>query len=585
MAVLAQALPFFIPFGIIFYFYREQINTVIFEQTIKNIARIRYVIRVFLKYGFEDIVVNTPLSKLIPKKRQLTWSRQDRSVFEFTRWERIRMVIEELGATFIKLGQLLSNRPDILPLPLIRELEKLQNEVPPFDTEQVKKIIEKETGEKIEDLFSYFEDKPLGSASIGQVHRARLKNGQDVVIKVRRPGVKQLVITDLELLREIVRLTENYLKKQGLLNPDEILKTLEKALLKEVDFTVEARNLIYFRNFYKEETNFTVPQPFKELSGEKVLIMELIHGCKITNTEQMVAWGLDPKEIAERGMDIYLKQIFEFGYFHADPHPGNILVQKSGMICLIDFGMTGKLLKRDKLAFAGILLSMANRSPRSMAINFKKLAIDHDIQDDRSFEYRLAELIEEYSSLDLEEINMTALTVELQRIIYDYKLKVPGDIFLMLRALVILEGIGERIHPAFKTFEFFKPYGRKLMLEQFSLKEVGSDLLFTGSQILSFLNKFPAEVKYILKKIRKGELYYHVEYHGFEPITKKLNSIANRIVLTLLICTLVLSSTLILIYQTEGTHLYGIPLLSWLGYLLSAGLSSFLMLSMLRNRH
>ena len=557
----------------------------IFEQTIKNIARIRKVIRVFLKYGFEDIVVNTPLSKLIPKKRQLTWSRQDRSVFEFTRWERIRMVIEELGVTFIKLGQLLSNRPDILPLPLIRELEKLQNEVPAFETSIAKQIIEQETGHKIDDLFSYFEDQPLGSASIGQVHRARLKDGQDVVIKVRRPGVKELIITDLELLRELVRLTENYLKKQGILNPGEILNTVEKALLKEFDFNVEARNLTSFGKFYQEDTSFIVPRPFKELSSEKVLTMELVQGCKITNTEQMTQWGLDAKEIAERGMDIYLKQIFEFGYFHADPHPGNILVQKSGVICQIDFGMTGKLLKRDRIAFAGILLGMANRSPRAMAINFKKLAVDHDIQDDRSFEYRLAELIEEYSSLDLEEINMTALVGELKRIIYDYRLKVPGDIFLMLRALVILEGIGERIHPGFKTFEFFKPYGRKLILEQFSLRDMGSDLLFTGSQILSFLNKFPTEVKYILRKIRKGELYYHVEYHGLEPITRKMNSIANRLVLALLICTFVLCATLILIYQIDGARLYGIPLLSWLGYLLGLVLSTLLMLSMLRNRN
>ncbi len=494
------------------------------------------------------------------------------------------MVTEELGATFIKLGQLLSNRPDILPLPLIQELEKLQNEVPPFPSDQAIKIIEKETGQSIDSLFSYFEEKPLGSASIGQVHRARLQNGQDVVVKVRRPKVKQLVYTDLELLKEIVKITENYLKKQGLLNPVEIVKTVEKVLLKELDYTIEARNLQHFRSFYKDEKSFIVPKPFKELSSNKVLIMELIHGCKITNVQQMLDWGLDPRKIAERGMDIYLKQIFEFGFFHADPHPGNILVQKDGVICLIDFGMTGKLLKRDKLAFGGIMLGMANKNPRAMAINFKKLAIDHNIEDMRSFEYRLSELIEEFASLELEEINMSALALGFQRIIYDYQLKVPGSIFLILRALVILEGIGKRIHPEFKTFEFFKPYGKKLLLEQFSLKDIGSDLLFSGSQFLSFLNKFPTELKYILKKIRKGELYYHVEYHGLEPLTKKLNSIANRLVLAILISTFVMASTFILIYRPDGSTFYGVPVLSWVGYLLSTWMSMLLIFSMLRNR-
>ena len=469
---------------------------------------------------------------------------------------------------------------------MIKEFEKLQNEVPPFSSDQAKKIIEKETGQSLDSLFSYFEEVPLGSASIGQVHRARLISGQDVVIKVRRPKVKQLVQTDLELLKEIVRLTENYLKKQGILNPGEIVKTVEKTMLKELDYTTEARNLSHFRNFYRNQESFTVPKPFKELSSEKVLIMELVNGCKITNTKQMLEWGLAPPEIAERGMDIYLKQIFEFGYFHADPHPGNILIQKDGVICLIDFGMVGKLLKRDKLAFGGILMAMANKNPRSMAIHFKKLAIDHNIEDMRSFEYRLSELIEEFASLELEEINMSALTIGLQRIIYDYKIKVPGSVFLILRALVILEGIGEKIHPSFRTFEFFKPYGKKLILEQFSLKDMSSDLLITGSQMLSFMNKFPNELKYILKKIRKGELYYHVEYHGLEPITKKLNSIANRLVLTLLICTLIIASTFVLIYHPSNTTLiYGIPVLSWIGYLLSTGMSVLLLFSMLRNRH
>lgn len=571
-------------FRLFFYFYHECTCIVIFDQTIKNISRIRDVIRVLLKYGFEDIVVNTPLSKLIPQSKRLTWSRRDRLVFEYSRWERVRMVTEELGATFIKLGQLLSNRPDILPLPLIKEFEKLQNEVPPFPSDQAIKIIEKETGQSIDSLFSYFEDKPLGSASIGQVHQARLQNGQDVVVKVRRPKVKQLVYTDLELLKEIVRMTETYLKKQGILNPIEIVSTIEKTLIKELDYTIEARNLQHFRSFYKDEKSFTVPKPYKELSGEKVLIMELIHGCKITNVKQMLDWGLDPRKIAERGMNIYLKQIFEYGYFHADPHPGNILIQKDGIICLIDFGMTGKLLKRDKLAFAGILLAMANKNPRAMAISFKKLAIDHNIEDMRSFEYRLSELIEEFASLELEDINMSALTVGLQRIIYDYQIKVPGSVFLVLRALVILEGIGKRIHPEFQTFEFFKPYGKKLFLEQFSLKDIGSDLLFTGSQLLSFFNKFPNELKYVLRKMRKGELYYHVEYHGLEPLTKKLNSIANRLVLSILISTFVMASTLTMIYQSSGVMFYGVPVLSWIGYLLSAGMSLLLMFSMLRNR-
>jgi len=555
----------------------------LFDQTIKNINRIRTVIQVLLKYGFEDVVVNTPLNNLIPQNKKINWSRQDRSIFEYNRWERVRMFTEELGATFIKLAQVLSNRPDILPAELIDEFEKLQSQVQPFPSEKAKEIIEQEIEKPIEELFSYFEERPLGSASIGQVHRARLIDGQDVVVKVRRPKVKDLVRTDLELLKEIIKLTEPYLKKQGILNPMEIVETFESTMQKELDYGIEARNLEQFRNFYKSEKTFTVPKAYKQLSSEKVLVMELVHGCKITDAATMESWGLDPKKIAETGMDIYLKQIFEYGYFHADPHPGNILIQKDGSICLIDFGMVGKLLKRDKLAFAGIIVAMANKDPRAMAMNFRRLAIDSDIEDMRTFEYRLSELIEEFASLDLEEINMAALTTGLQKIIYDYKLKVPGSIFLILRALVILEGIGERIHPEFQTFEFFKPYGRKILMEQFSLKDIGSDILFTGSQFLSFLNKFPGELKYIFKKMRKGELHFNVHYHGLEPITQKLNSIANRLVIAMLICTLILASTLILNHQTAPGS-YDMPLYSLIGYILAGALSLILGLSVLRNR-
>ncbi len=559
-------------------------KAMMFDQTIKNINRVRSVVQVFLKYGFEDIVVNTPLKNLIPQNQKLNWSRKDKSVFEYSRWERVRMVTEELGATFIKLAQVLSNRPDILPAPLIQEFEKLQNEVPPFSHQQAKEIVERATGRPIADLFSYFEDRPMGSASIGQVHRARLMTGEDVVIKIRRPQVKELIRTDLDLLKDIIKITENYLSKQGILNPLEILSTFERTMQKELDYSMEARNLEQFRNFYRNEDSFRVPKAYTDLCSERVLVMELVHGCKITNVEQLKAWGLEPAEIAERGMDIYLKQIFEFGYFHADPHPGNILIQKDGGISLIDFGMVGKLLKKDKLAFAGIIVGMANKDARAMALNFRRLSLDSDIEDMRSFEYRLSELIEDFASLQLEEINMSALTVGLHRIIYDYKLKIPGGIFLILRAMAILEGIGERIHPKFQTFEFFKPYGRKIFLEQFSLKDISSDLLFAGSQFLSFLNKFPGELNYVLKKLRKGQLHYNVHYRGLEPLVQKVNRIANRLILALLICSLILASSLLMLVPTSVRTIIGLPIYSGIGYLLAGVLSIVLVVSMLSDR-
>src|SRR5690606_612934 len=201
----------------------------------------------------------------------------------------------------------------------------------------------------------------IGSASIGQVYKAQLHTGEDVVIKVQRPGVKETVETDLVILRELVKLTENYFRKQGVRNTMDVVDTFEKVMRKELNYYNESRNIEQFRDVYKNYPNLYIPKVYKSLTIEKILVLEYISGCKITDVRQQRAWGIDPRVTAEKGMDIYLTQFFEYGFFHADPHPGNVLVRKDGVICLIDFGMVGKLMKKDKFAFSGILLSMAQQ--------------------------------------------------------------------------------------------------------------------------------------------------------------------------------------------------------------------------------
>ena len=581
-------------------------------QTFKNIKRIRKIIQVLLKYGFEDVVTNTALKKLVPKKRRLKWKRQDKLVFEYTRWERIRLVCEELGATFVKLAQILSNRPDMLPEPLLRELEKLQDKVPPFAFSKVKAIIEKETGKNINDLFERFDEKPLGSASIGQVHRAKLKGGLEstndevrstndpetrdtssfvlrtsgeVAVKVQRSGVKELINTDISILKEIVSRGKNFFEKNGITNLDDIIDTFEKNLQKELDYNNEARNVEQFRIYYKDNETFYVPKAYKELSTDKVLVTEFAAGCKITDVEQLKAWGLDPVKIAENGMNIYLSQIFEHGFFHADPHPGNIIIRKDGVICLIDFGMAGKLIKRDKYAFAGIFISMAQQNPKQMANNFQRLAIEHEITNRKVFENDLNEIIEDFSLLDVSESSMAELIVRLQKIIYDYKMKVPGGIFLLLRALTILEGIGKSVHPDMNIYEFIKPYGAKLLQEQYSVENISEEIIDRISQFDYFFRGFPYEMSEILKKIRKGKLNFEIQYKGYEPLLKKIDSVTNRFVFTFIITALVLASSIIMTADLapEATNPYGIPYLSIIGFSVSAFLGLILFISMWRS--
>ncbi|WP_310396941.1 AarF/ABC1/UbiB kinase family protein [Hymenobacter sp.] len=536
-----------------------------FKNTISNLHRIRQVAEVLLRYGFEDAVTTTPLRRLVSQARRLSWQRADRQVFETTRWERVRLIIEELGPTFIKLAQAMSNRADLLPQALIDEFEKLQSNVPPFETALARQIIEEELGRPIAEVFSEFDDTTLGSASIGQVHRARLLTGEEVVVKVQRPGVRDKVRSDLALLHELVRLTAGFLQKQGLANPQDVVDAFERSMSKELDYTAEARAMEQFRKLYEDYTTFSIPKPFRELSTSRILVIEFVSGCKITDKAQLLAWNLSPAAVAENGMDIYLTQIFEFGVFHADPHPGNVLVQPDGTIVLIDFGMVGRLTKQQKYAFAGVFIGMARQDARSMALNFRRLALTAEIPDMRAFEADLSQLIEDFATLDVKEMSMSDLADALQTVIYNYKLQVPGAVFLILRALVILEGIGKVLHPRFNTFEFVQPYGAKIIREQYSRANLLSEAEYTGTQLLALLQTLPADVRQIVRKISKGELRVKIELIGYNTLMRKADQLVSRTILALLGVGGLLFSGLTLLgrYSPAMPYHRGVPELTW----------------------
>ena len=550
-----------------------------FKNTISNLTRIRQVAEVLLRYGFEDVVTTTPLRRLVSQARRLSWQRADRQVFETTRWERVRLIIEELGPTFIKLAQAMSNRADLLPQALIDEFEKLQSNVPPFETVLARQIIEEELGRPITEVFSEFDDVTLGSASIGQVHRARLLTGEEVVVKVQRPGVKEKVRSDLALLHELVRLTAGFLQKQGLANPQDVVDAFERSMSKELDYTAEARSMEQFRKLYESYTTFYIPKPFRELSTARILVIEFVSGCKITDKQQLLAWGLSPETVAETGMDIYLTQIFEFGIFHADPHPGNVLVRPDGTVVLIDFGMVGRLTKQQKYAFAGVFIGMARQDARSMALNFRRLTLTAEIPDMRAFEADLNQLIDDFATLDVKEMSMSDLADSLQTVIYNYKLQVPGAVFLILRALVILEGIGKVLHPNFNTFEFVRPYGTKIVKEQYSRQNLLSEAEYIGTQLLALLQTLPADVRQIVRKISKGELRVKVELSGYQTLLRKADQLVSRTILALLSVGGLLFSGLTLLghYSPAMPYRRGVPEITWW----SLGATGFMLLILL----
>jgi ubiquinone biosynthesis protein len=552
----------------------------LFNQTIKNLNRLRQIIQVLVKYGFEDMVTNTTLQNLVPRSRQLSWSRQNRPVFAYSRWERIRMVLEELGPTYIKFAQVLSNRPDVLPEPLIREFEKLQSDVPPIPFAVVRQTVEREMGRPVDEVFEYLLEKPLGSASIGQVHRGRLRTGEEVVVKVQRPRVRTTVETDIAILKEVALRAEAYLERQGITAVMDVLETLEKTMQRELDYRNEVRNIRQFRHVYADRTDFHVPAAFAEWSSARVLVQEYAGGCRITDTAQMKAWGLEPEDVAARGLRIYLSQIFESGFFHADPHPGNIILREDGTITLIDFGMVGRLGRGDKLALAGLFVAMAREDPRQMALHLMRLATDHQIDDRGQLEHDLGALIEDFAGLELQEGNIGELGVRLQAIIFRYRIKVPGAIFLILRALAILEGIGKQLHPHLNAYAEIRPFGVQLLREQFSPANLAGELSWRFATVDQLLRNLPQELNDILRQLRKGELRVETRSPDHGETLRHLEATADRLVLALLIGLLLIASALGL-QAPEGrtvASLWGMPLFSLAGVALAGLLGLVLLL-------
>lgn len=551
----------------------------IFNRNIKDFNRVVEIIQVFHKYRLEEVIFIFQLRTLVPKERKIRWQKGPDSMHKYTLWQRIRMAFEELGPAFVKLGQVLSNRKDILPDDLVAEFEKLQSSVAPFEYEKVKAIVERESGKPLEKTFKHFNTKPLASASIGQAHKAVLNSGEQVVVKIQRPGIKPVIERDLSVLKRSVRLAQSTLEKRfGLSNLMDFIEEFEKTMYKELSYANEARNIRQFKQYYANFKGLYIPDVFKELSTDKILVMEFAPGCKITDVDQLKAWGLKPEKIAEKGMEIYVSQMFEHGYFHADPHPGNIIIRQDGMICLIDFGMVGKLVKKDKSAFAQALISMARQDVSGMANNLRNLALSDEIVNRRVFESDISDIIEEYSTLEVSELNIAELGLDLQKLFYKHKMKVPASLFLLLRALAILEGIGKTIHPTFNSYEFIKPYGRKLAMEKFSKENITQEILYRLHQFDYFIRNFPADLQEILRTTRKGKLHLEIEHQGYDSGLDKLIMALNRLIIAMIIVGLLISSSVVMLAlsRSTGARLSEMPFLPIGGFIL-AGILALLL--------
>lgn len=549
----------------------------------KHLARYSEIVKALIKYGFEDIADSLRKSEKSSISESLLVHDRSINVKELVRWQRVRMMLEDLGTTFIKLGQMLSGRPDLIPEELIKELERLQDLTPTFDGNLAVRRIEEELGQPVGDLFLHFELVPLASASIGQVHAATLHDGRRVVVKVQRPDIQDQIEVDMDILRALAKLAEKYREEVRHYNPQAIVEALEKTMELELDFRHELKNIQLFRNnAAQRQSEVVVPEVYESLSSRRILTMEFVEGFKINNLNAYVERNISPQEVAKKAINSYFEQIFVDGFFHADPHPGNVFVDPHGNLIYLDFGMMGKLPERDKQLLGDLFIAVEMRDSDKILQAVKSLSKISFIEDEAGLLHEIELLLNNYYAADLEDISLSELLEKFRTIVLRYKLQIPADFFLLIKGVSSMESNVRLLYPEIPLFEYLEPHARKLIMKKMNPFRRLKTLYFTLFEFGELLHDFPGDARKIIQKLKHGSLKVEIEHKGLSELRVSLEEISNRISLSILIAAMIIGSSLI-VNAKIPPFVNGIPILGLIGFIVAVLLAIWLIISIVRS--
>jgi ubiquinone biosynthesis protein len=550
-------------------------------RTYRHLNRYRQILTILFRYGFGDLLEMLKIDQYIEVGLQMISKNREVRFERLTKPQGLRMAFEELGPTYIKLGQILSTRPDLIPMDFIQELSKLQDNVPAFSFEQVRKVIDSEFERPSEDLFDQLDEKPLASASIGQVHRAVLKDGEAVAVKFQRPGIRKIIEVDLEIMLHLATLAERHIEELALHRPVKIVEEFARTLEKEIDYKTEATNMERTGRQFLDDPNIYIPKVYREATTSRILTTEFIDGIKISNVEALEAAGLDRKVITARGADLVLKQVFDHGFFHADPHPGNIFVLPENVICMLDFGMAGTVDRQTRDDFVDLLESIVKRNEVRASQVLLKLTYWEEEPDRRLFEREVADFMGRHLYQPLKDIELGKLLHQLLELATSFRLRIPPDIFLMIKALGTVEGVGRMLDPEFDMIARATPFIKRIKLERFKPERIADDMFNLGSQLLQFLRQFPNQLLDLTNLIRQEKLSLRFEHRGLEDMLATHDRISNRLSFSILIAALIIGSSLIVMSDTPPL-IYGISLIGILFFLAAAIMGLWLLVAILR---
>ncbi|MGR6128545.1 ABC1 kinase family protein [Paenibacillus sp. SER-28] len=548
----------------------------------KHAGRYREIAMALARHGFGYMVEEMGLFQLLSLPRK--WLTRETPESK-TLGERIRLVLEDLGPAFIKLGQLASTRADLLPEPIIRELVKLQDQVPPFSSETARGILEQELDTSLEDILVRFDDVPLAAASIGQVHLGKLHSGEMVAIKIQRPGVNRIIRRDLDILRELTAMAAKRWEWVGRYQLRQMVEELGRSLIQELDYNHEARNTEKIALQFEQDPHIYIPKIYWDHTSSRILTMEFLDGTHLGSREELLRRGYNLKELAQRLVNSMLHQIFIEGFFHADPHPGNLLVLKNGSLAYLDFGMTGRLSEEMKNHLASLIIALMRKNTDAMVRSIERLGLVEPDTDLNALRADLDKIREDYSDVPFSQISIGDALNDLFGAAQRHRIGLPSDVLLLGKALLTLEGVVEHLDPDLSIIALAEPFGNKLLKERFSGRRIRGKLLGGATELVETLMELPGHARHLASIISKGKLKLEVTVPELEMLLRRLDQISNRLSFSIVLLAfsiimvgLIIGSSL----NHQVTMLWNVPAIE-IGFVVALLMVAFLLYSIFKS--
>ncbi|TML71453.1 MAG: AarF/ABC1/UbiB kinase family protein [Actinobacteria bacterium] len=529
----------------------------------RTLGRLSEIGRVATRHGFGYIV-----------------ERRRRSVEEdrpSDRGRRLREMLDELGPTFVKFGQLLSTRPDVVPLDIVAELRKLQDDVSPVPFAAIEEVIDTELGLTVERAFLSFDETPIAAASIGQVHRATLPTGEEVVVKVQRPNAPRQIESDLALMRSAARFVRDRVRALDFIDAEGLVDEFGRSIREELDYLHEARNAeVFWRNFGDDE-RVVIPKVTRRYTTARILTLDLLEGVQLRDLDVAGRTDEERRELAYRMTDVWMTMIFRHGFFHGDPHPANILVLEDGRLGLVDFGLAGSLSDEDMTRLTRLFIDAATENVGALPRRLAELGVRFPKDREREFAAALEDLYYRYYGARVSEIDPIEVIREAFDLIYAMNLRLPTRFVTLDKAIATLGAVGVELYPDFNVFEVAKPYARGLMAERFSPRRMSLRLQKETRELAGIARELPYQIHDLLEEFRDGTFEVKLKNPGVDDLARHVDRGANRLSVSLVVVGGLIGSSLIGIFANSGPHLLGLHLLSVVGFFLSGALGAWLL--------